>query len=89
MSEDHLAINSDLNEVVKEKFGLKRLLIISLLVVVNTSSAFIYDNPSALQDVMIESLPHCTYSTIASFYSWYSWPNVLLVLLLFNQSSDN
>ena len=63
----------------ERKFIFKHFLIIFLLIFVNSAAAFIYDNPAALQDVMIESLPHVTYSTISSFYSWYSWPNVLYV----------
>jgi hypothetical protein len=76
-------INSDQSESPDHiKFSFKYFLIIFLLITVNSAAAFIYDNPAALQDVMIESLT-IDYSTISSFYSWYSWPNVLYVVDVF------
>lgn len=40
-------------------------------------SYFCYDNPAALQDVMLKDL-NITTSTYMQFYSWYSWPQVVL-----------
>lgn len=83
MENDNLAINNDeptsddthdSNKNVKSTSY--DVVAIILMVFLGFGASFIYDNPSALQDVMIESIHDITYSTLSSFYSWYSWPNV-------------
>lgn len=43
-------------------------------------SYYVYDNPAALQDVMISELNINT-GQFAMFYSLYSWPNVILCFI--------
>jgi len=43
-------------------------------------SYYIYDNPAALQDVMISELNINT-GLFIMFYSLYSWPNVILCFI--------
>ena len=43
-------------------------------------SYYVYDNPAALQDVMISELTINT-GQFAMFYSLYSWPNVILCFI--------
>jgi hypothetical protein len=50
--------------------------VLILIILVSFGSAFIYDNPAGLQDILKTSLD-LSYSQFASFYSWYSFPNVL------------
>jgi len=38
---------------------------------------YVYDNPAALQDVMLSDLKITT-SQFTIFYALYSWPNVIL-----------
>jgi len=42
-----------------------------------SGSYYVYDNPAALQDVMLSDLQINT-SQFTMFYSLYSWPNVIL-----------
>jgi len=41
---------------------------------------YIYDNPAALQDIMMSKLKIST-GQFTMFYSLYSWPNVILCFI--------
>jgi MFS family permease len=59
---------------------LHRFLILPLICLLSFGSYFCYDNPAALQDIMIKDLQIST-SQYSAFYAWYSWPNVILSMV--------
>ncbi|CAG5134655.1 unnamed protein product, partial [Candidula unifasciata] len=53
--------------------------VLILICFLSFGSYFCYDNPAALQDVMIKSL-NINEGQFMAFYSFYSWPNVVLCM---------
>ncbi|KER22066.1 transporter, major facilitator family protein [Opisthorchis viverrini] len=59
---------------------LHRYMMLFFICFLSFGSYFCYDNPAALQDVMIRDLS-LTETDFMNLYAWYSWPNVILSLV--------
>jgi MFS family permease len=57
--------------------ALHRYIVLIFISFLTFGSYFVYDNPAALQDVMMSDL-RITTDKFTLFYSVYSWPNVIL-----------
>lgn len=56
---------------------LHRYLMLFFICFLSFGSYFCFDNPAALQDVMLKTL-HMTVTEFMNLYAFYSWPNVVL-----------
>ncbi|CAH1780917.1 unnamed protein product [Owenia fusiformis] len=59
------------------KRNVHRYPVLVIMCFLSFGSYFCYDNPAAMQDIMLRDLSIST-ETFMNFYAWYSWPNVIL-----------
>ena len=54
-----------------------RFMVLGFICFLSFGSYFCYDNPAALQQVIIKDM-HVTHEQFMNLYAWYSWPNVIM-----------